>query len=871
MRSILIIFLFLSQTVFCQSVMQKKLNFSVVNTSINGALQKLSDQTGVDIAFSRNFFKNNDPVTVELKNETFETVLSELLKQTTIGYKQLGGRIILFKKKISHQTLSGFITDTKTGERLLYATIYCPQLKLGAVTNEYGFYSITLPEGETSVEFSFIGYEKRTENIKLCKSVHLNISLNSKLTLSEVVVSPDNSNSPLFVTNLNNATLINKKIVKASPALAGEEDYLRVAQLLPGVQSGIDGLGSIQVRGGDGSQNLMMLDGVQIYIPYHLLGVFSLYNPEIIHSAKLLKSEIPARYGGRVSSVIDVRTRDGNLFKWETHASVNLLNANIAIEGPLLKEKSSILISGRYSPPNGLLEPVFKRTYFQDEDCELHTSFYDVNAKINYIFSSKDRLYGSFFTGRDSFLKYYSQESADASEDPDTELGWSNSIFSLRWNHLFNDKLFVNTTFTTSLYGYNFSSLDLLYNDENTEVDSFTFILKSANNREIGLKTDFDYIPNANHTLRFGAGYTMQQYQVTDAYLDINSEEVSSIDTIDLESLKDVSDDINYNAMEGFAYIEDQVKLGDKTTINIGLRLSFYAHEETRFFNPEPRLSLNHKLSKKISLHSSLNRMVQYTHLLSNKAVRLPSDFWIPSSDENLPQKSWHTEIGVSFSPDKRINFSTDIYYRLFQNLYSFKNESMESVFGDVELEDDYSDELKGKGYAYGMEFLLQYSGNKTGGSIAYALSKTERKIQQINSGKVFPFMFDRRHHLKLFLYQNLGHNFQLSANWVYYSPGPKLYLISFDGDEPLSKVNITSNATENSIRTYSYHRLDVGLSYTLKTSKVEHRFKLGAYNVYNRENIAYYKIDFNEEDNLISDPVYSIGFIPSVYYSISF
>ncbi|MCG8702447.1 MAG: TonB-dependent receptor [Bacteroidales bacterium] len=852
-----------------QSVLDKKVSFNASNITINKAIVKLSKESNIDIAFSRNFFKRNHVINLTFENQTIASILSTLLQNTNVEFKELGNRIVLFKKKITYHTLSGYLEDQKTCERLIYATLYSPAHGIGTVSNEYGFYSLTLPAGKSLLECSYLGYEKKVENIELNKNQTQNIGLKSRLELKPVTIRPEKNEVALYRIDNNNSVLLGKKFVKSSPSLAGEEDYLRTYQLLPGVQSGMDGIGSIQVRGGDGSQNLMMLDGVQIYIPYHLLGLFSLYNPVTINSAQLLKSYVPTKYGGRTSSVIDVRTREGNMHEWKTEASINLLNANAMVEGPLFKEKSSMMFAGRYSPTGSLLNSVFKRTYFQDEECGLKTNFHDINLKFNYIISPKDRVYLSIFSGKDSFLKYFDEESKNMDEEPGTEFSWKNTVVSLRWNHLYSDKIFSNTTLTSSLYGYDFSSLDFYLAEDNKGDEEFYFHLKNANNLSYGLKSDYNYMFNSSHKVGFGGGITFQSYQSKDTTLIEKNIDINALDSINRNYLIDIAPIEIDNVYEGYFYLEDQITLSDKLQLNAGIRLSFYYNDKF-FLNPEPRLNINYKLSPKTTVSTSINRMTQYIHLLSNKAIRLPSDYWIPSNDEYHPQISWHADVSMNHSLSKGLKLSTSIYAKRFNNLYSFENEKLDFVEDSLNTENFTFNELNGSRTGYGIELMLSYANKSSGGTLSYTISKTDKKIPSVNSGRAIPFMFDRRHQFKLFLYQNIGKNLQLGINWMYLSPQPKIVLISYEGDEPLSQLDINS-LDNNSIQTKAYHKLDGSLSYLFKTQKLQHRIKIGAYNVYNRRNISYHKLVEDESDNLNFTPVYSIPFIPSFYYSISF
>lgn len=866
MKKLLIYFFILfSIKGFSQAVLQETLDFSVQEISINEALQQLAKVADTDIAFSSNFFKKADLVSLDLKHTSFQSVLDEILKNTSITYKVSNGQIILFKKKIPLRTISGYIEDKATGERLIAATIYCPTLQKGTTSNEYGFYSLTLPQGLVQINFSYVGYEQEDFQLDLKKSTQQNIQLNYAQTLAEVVVTTETNSG---TSNIDKTSPIHNILrpsnIAISPSLGGEPDPVRVAQLIPGVQSGADGLGGLYVRGGESGHNLMLLDGVPVYIPYHMLGMFSIYNPNTIRSAKLYRGTFPARYGGRLSSVFDVRTREGNQNKWSAQAGANLISTNFLLEGPFQKKKGSILVSGRRSHKGSLLNPFFQRTFFQMDSEELESQFYDLNIKANYQFSQNDRLYLSFYSGFDTMLSETEFEEEDFFAEEAVELNWSNTTFALRWNHLYNDKLFSNTTLTYSLFNYQFTVLEEFREDIENDPDDLYFVDTRSTNNDIGLNVDFDFIPNPQHHFKFGGGISFREFSPQLTYFDELDEELEDLENYAINDFEGLIEEETFEATESFVYVEDQIAI-KKWQFNLGFRASSFFKEEQNFFRLEPRIKANYQIKKGIGLHAGMSRMVQYLHLVSYNNVRLPNDLWIPSGEGLQPEESWQTELGLVLQPNSKTSIGLEAYYKKMDNLYSYPDGY---DFEDIDILNVL---INGTGESLGTEFTFQYEGKKIGLFASYAYTKSFRIFEEINAGEPFAAAYDQPHQVKLFSYYRIHKNWTASANWTFHSPSPRLFIQPL-GSEPIENpISEEIVGERNSIRNEAYHRLDLSINFQFKTAKLYHSLKFGGYNIYSRENIAYYRIDFQEEDNLDFTPVNGLPFRPSLSYSLKF
>jgi outer membrane receptor protein involved in Fe transport len=850
-----------------QNLLQQKLDFEARQLNRNEALLKLSEQTGIDISYSPSFFEEKNTLSLELAEVTLEEVLIQILKATAVEFKLVGKRVVLFLPK--QITIGGYVEDQSSGERLISATVFDKTQNIGVITNEYGFFSLTVEPGKTILEISYVGYSKKEFLIGSDIQKKMNIILKPNSELEEVLVQANSDE--LFDEDQNKALEISRKFVRNSPALGGEEDFVRTAQLLPGIDAGVDGFGGLQVRGGESGQNLMMLDGVTIYIPYHLLGAFSIYNPNTVRSAKVLKSNFPARYGGRLSSILDIRTREGNLYDWEAKASASLVNLSATVEGPLKKGKGSILLAGRFSPSGALFNSFFKRAYFQDTEIDLSSGFYDLNLKLNYVLTPKDRVYLSVFHGRDALFHERLSEDEEEEEivNAELEFDWNNTIGSLRWNHLFNEKLFSNLTLTYSSYGYNLTSFTQIEALEAEEENELYYFANATENRDVGVKLDFDYAADNNHHFRFGGGFSIRQFSPEISYFEAEDDAVIDLDTITSDLLDDLIEADTFQAYEGFLYIEDQIRFSHKWSANLGVRLSSFFNEDSTFIRTEPRFLLNYQQNKNLSWHVSATRMVQYLHLVTNAALRLPNDLWLPSSDELLPQSSWQYEFGNRFEINSSWSISSSLYLKNMKNIYAYPDNT--AYLEDINEDPLDSFLIRGNGLAYGLETLLKYSNGGFVGILSYTLAKSERQFDAHNLGDPYPFDFDQRHRFKLFVFKQYKH-FQFGLNWVYLSASPRVSILPLEDGEGNVKIELNPPGEKNELRSEPYHRMDLSMGYQFKTSSTHHQFKLGLNNVYNNQNVAHFESNINDDDIITStNPIHALGVLPSISYSIKF
>ena len=850
---------------FGQINMDSIIHFSVKQATISEALDQLSAQQKLSIAYSDNFFKKKKKINLELKEVRMADVLGHILKGTDVKFKLKHQQLILFLDKIKKKkryTISGYVSASTSGERLIGVNIYHRPSGKWTTSNEYGFYSITLLEGELDLTFSYLGCKEKTQNISLDQSIRQDINLVSTITLSEIVIKPG-IDSTALKSLASSGQLMPPNYLAIAPSIGGESDIVGLAKSLPGVQSGADGFGGLYVRGGEAGQNLMLLDGVPIYNASHLLGIFSVYNSDAVRSAKLMKGEFPARFGGRISSVFDVHTKEGNQKEWNSNVGLGLISGQAMVDGPILKKKGTILLAARHTHSNFLLDNVFKNTLSSDSD-DYNFNFFDINAKVSYDLGKRDRLFFSFYKGNDIFDGDSFQNGAEIS----SFLKWGNTVAALRWNKIWGARLFSNTTITYSKYEYQNSvlvSFDDIYG-YNYEDPFYFFQDKRIEIKDLSLKVDFDFIPNPKHYVRFGLNLTKHIFTPGSTQFEFSEDLFPEEDDIDLEFLTGQYLGISIPATEFAAYAEDDYKLTKKLNLNLGLRASGFIHNRDQFFfNLEPRANLIARLSQKISANISASRMIQYVQQVSSTGVSLPDDLYLPSSEDQPPVKSWMFEVGSNFTLSKGLNLSVETYYKQMSNLLSTEAEEQIIVNSDFSIDGL----VVGKGTTYGLELMLEKKG-KTGGWLSYTLANSNRQFDDQNRGRTYAFQFDRRQTINVFAYHHFNSKLNFSLNWTYGSGTPEVLL--FDPSLTLDNEPIpTDNNQKNEIRTKAYHRLDANLTYQFPIKKTHHTFKIGAYNLYNRKNTAFNRSFLTNNGNISSRPVTLLYFTPSLFYQIRF
>ncbi|HHH52084.1 MAG TPA: TonB-dependent receptor, partial [Bacteroidetes bacterium] len=571
---------------------------------------------------------------------------------------------ILFLIQIFSQkhTISGYIEDAETGEKLISAYIFDENSKKGTVTNAYGFYSLTLPKDSIKLIASYLGYSPAEKNFLLKKNISYDFKLEPANELQEIEITSERIEKIEEKSQMSQVDVPVKQI-KSLPALFGEVDVLKTLQLLPGVQAGTEGTSGLYVRGGSPDQNLVLLDNVPVYNVSHFLGIFSVFNADALKNVSITKGGFPARYGGRLSSIIDINMKDGNMKGYHGNGSIGNITSKLMIEGPLVKDKASFIVSGRRTYADLFLRPLIKRAANSDgESVDLKLYFYDLNAKANYIINPKNRLYLSFYSGNDVFGFYNKSIYENNISENGGGINWGNTILALKWNSRLSPKLFLNSTVTYS----NFNTLfKAEYSDTDTQIDQTESFLArySSGIKDYAAKMDFDYIPLPNHYVKFGLGYINHTYNP--GALNIRLQENSfQVDTT-----------IGYNnakSHEFDVYAEDDFSYGNLKA-NIGLHFSGFKTGNTFYNSFQPRLGLRYLVGNGIAIKASYATMKQYINLLTSESISTPLDLWVPSTERIKPQYSWQGALGIAKTFVNDIEFSLEGYYKEMENVISYK------------------------------------------------------------------------------------------------------------------------------------------------------------------------------------------------------
>lgn len=726
-------------------------------------------------------------------------------------------------------SISGYLTDENSGETLIGANVYNQINPVqGTSTNDYGFYSLSLPPDQYKIVFSFLGYQDKIITVNLSTDTVINLALSEGLQMEEVVVVAERKDENITGTSMGKVDLPMEKI-KTLPALFGEVDVLKTLQLLPGVRSAGEGGTGFFVRGGGADQNLVLLDEAPVYNSGHMLGFFSIFNADAIKNTTLYKGEMPARYGGRLSSVVDVQMKEGNDRSIQAEGGIGLISSRLTLQGPILKEKTSFIVSARRTYIMDLVQPFIKNSNFNGTNYY----FYDLNAKINTKFSQRDRLYFSTYFGRD-VLNYKSEANDFAINMP-----YGNATATMRWNHLFSDKLFVNTSIIFNDYQFAFTGGQ----------DVFKFKLSSGVKDWNG-KIDFDYYPNYRHKLKFGGNIIHHTFTP-------NVVE-GSIGEVDFKS----SVTSKYG-LESALYFQDEWSVSNRITLNGGLRYSRFTQlgpyriastgEQIpkgkgviTYDGWEPRLGLGWKFDASTSFKAGYTYVNQYVHLVSNSSSTLPTDVWVPSSVLVKPQRGAQYAAGLFKNwNNNALETSIEVYYRDMHDQIDYRDDYVNSVGTEVETNFVY-----GSGRAYGAEFFLRKSQGDLNGWIGYTLSKTERSFPLIENGRWYPATYDRTHDLSLVSNYSLNKKWELGMVFIYgtgraYTPVESVYFI----DQQL----VTNYAPRNSLRLEPYHRLDLSATYRPKADQNRRWggfWTFSLYNVYNRRNTFFTYVKYNTDLN---------------------
>ena len=856
--------------------------------SLSGRLERLRDRYGIrfvyDAALSAAL---EQPADTLFLSATLP--LEEALERSFSGKGlswQVRGRSVVLKAapvrpaapRIRRVTLSGHITDAASGETLIGAGILSGTL--GTVTNEFGFYSLTLPAGVNAVGVSHLGFDRQDFTFDLQRDTTLDVALtaNNELTAARIVDRKDAGLQSVYAGSLE----VPVEQIRNTPALFGEADEIKAMQLLPGVQGGFEGFSGLHVRGGGPEENLVLLDGVPIYNMDHMLGIFSIFQPEAVKDVTLYKGAFPARYGGRISSIVDIRTNDGN--RKETHGSltVGLLNDKFHLEGPLVKDRLSYSLSARGL--HSILADPLLRLFLKDRYYGYY--FYDLNGKLSWQAGPRDRLYLGVYHGADrGGFSEQDQVSmggegitaTDQASERDLSLAWGNTVASLRWNHIFNPRLFANTTLSYNRFRMlaDVARESTTTREGVTSSDAFSLSYRSGI-RDFGARTDFDWTPSPAHLVKFGAEFLLHRFY---------PEQISTLSGDGtISQPQEYVLGKRYPGSEASLYLEDNLSLGAHVSLDPGLRVSWFHTQGQDYLSLQPRVSARIALDNGLAFKAGYARMAQYVHLLSSTTVALPLDLWVPITKDIRPVTSDQFSLGLYYDGLPGWQFSLEGYWKEMYNLLEYKQ-------GVIFLanSDEWETQVEmGRGRSRGVEFFVRKTSGKTTGWISYTLAKSDRWFPDgsINMGRPFPYKYDRRHSVNLVVSHRFSEKVDLSASWILATGGTMTLptrttaILVPDSDRFERYIRSADNiGSRNNYRLPPTHRLNLGVNLRHTTRRGnEVVWNISVYNAYNAMNPNFVmtgsqlsSLYYSTSDRIQLNKITVLPILPSFSYTLNF
>lgn len=783
------------------------------------------------------------------------------MKALTLSVLLLSSAIVGYAQKF---TVSGNVRDGNSGENLIGASIYNMMSGQGTTANNYGFFSLTQPKDSVILRVSYVGYDPVYFKMLLKSDTAINIGLSSGSTLQEVVITGTAEDKIQESTQMGVIDIPLEQI-KAMPALLGETDVLKVLQLLPGVQSGAEGSSGLYVRGGGPDQNLILLDGVPVYNASHLFGFFSVFNADAINHVELIKGGFPARYGGRLSSVIDISMKEGNNQKLKGEGSFGLVASRLTLEGPLIKDKTSFILSARRTYIDVLTKPFILAQ--PDFDGTAGYYFYDLNFKINHRINESNRIYLSSYLGDDKaysrFKDHYTNNNERVDYKEEFGLRWGNLTTALRWNKIISNKLFSNLTATYSRYRFDiFADYEEKITSPGSSEENIFKDRYRSGIRDYALKLDFDYIPNPDHYIKFGA-HAIQHLFTPGVY-----------------SYRGEGADTTFGAKKIFskefsAYVEDDFLITKELKVNMGVHASGFLVGSKFYHSLQPRIAARYLITPSLSWKASYAQMTQFIHLLTNAGLGLPTDLWVPATPTIGPERSYISSTGFAYNIFNKYELSVEGYYKKMKGLIEYKDGA-----SYLNIESDWQTKVeKGNGESYGAELFLHKKTGKVNGWIGYTLSWTNRTFPNLNEGKTFPYKYDRRHDFETAISYDWKENKTFALTWVY-GTGTAVTLpkSSYENYQPDFSRNFGRSGREiqyyegrNNYRMRAYHRLDLSYTTKKKTKFGERSWTIAVYNVYSRKNPFFMDIGYDNNGNKKFIQYSLFPIIPSIAYRFKF
>jgi hypothetical protein len=828
--------------------------------SLERAIQLIEQKYNVHFSFSSDLINLDKKINLNLNQKSLKEVIGQLANQANVDFRINDKQIILIPKKATraerkNSYIYGYVRDIHSKEILPDILIYCSNNKTAVYTNTYGYYSIPVPNDADSVELQahILGYKTNRKLIDLQENKLVNWDLESTITIESIEIQDQRMEDKAFHKSIISDN-IDESIRALSPRILGEKDALAAARYYAGVNRETDISNGYNIRGGRSDQNLIVLDDAPLYHSFHLFGFYSIFNEEALKQMNLIKGGFPARYGGRLSSVVEMITKDGDLQKYHMDLGTGIIASRVGLEGPIVKDKLAFFVTGRSSHLKTLMK-------LAGQTDDLGYQFYDVNTKLQWKLNNKHKLFLTYYNGRDVF-----SGSEDGSGLVSNELGWGNQSSTLRWNHIISPKIFSNTT----LYYTNYDFIS-------DQSDSTITMRFSSRVRDYSLKYDLDYFHNERNHFKIGFIATHHIFVPTRAT------------AIGLNSAEEFRDDFR---MQEFAfYVEDEISLSDKFSANLGIRYSGFTYQSTLGFNPEPRALFTYILSKKYALKASYSRMFQYVHYLNSFAgIGLPNDLWLPSTDKLRPEKSDQYSLGIYFNNKKDLKLNVEAFYKFQKNILVYANNSsfLSSLIDPSNdgLNSTWEERtMDGLAEVYGVELQTEYQKSKYKALFSYTLSFSKNYFEELDYGKWFWANNDRRHNLSIMNSYAFTKKWSVIASWIFTTgtpftlPESSYYL---QGHEPgnLSGGSFFGSSQYfgydfkgiNNYRMSSYHRLDVTVNYHTKLKRALMEFQIGAMNVYNRRNSLYYTLGYDEKTmtNQLKRQVF-MGIMPSLTLNFRF
>lgn len=836
-------------------------NKQTISMQMNAPLQEVIKQIELQCDYSFVYTEAIDMKQVKdinIQSYTLEECLNKVFDKTGILWKISQKHIVLYSPQ--YITISGYITDEKSQETLIGAPVADMNTGSGSFANSYGYYTIQVPPGIIELQASYIGYSPLLKTVTVRKDTIINFPLFiSTVHLKDVIVMNTKSFSPS-----SGSVELSGTDIKSMPASFAESDVLKSLQFIPGIQSGVEGSAGIYVRGGGPDQNLILIDGVPVYNTGHIYGLFSIFNGDAVKKVSLHKGSFPARFGGRLSSVIDIRFKDGDMQNYHASATIGLLAARLNVEGPIIKGKTSFSFSARRSYIDGFLR--IARS-LSDQNVPV-VYIYDINAKVNHRFSDRSRLYLSYYEGRDALNTRIKSDDMDNGKYDATRFDykWGNTISSLRWNYVFNNKLFMNATAAYNKYKFDFNSR---YETRTEEFNSITKNFQYSGIRDWQLSTDFEYTPNNGHYIRFGGGIIFHKFspEVHGNYIKESEKE-------------EYNDKTNYYLLniakgrEMSLYAEDDFSITNKLKANLGLHFSLINTDGKTYKSLQPRISLGYEINDKLAVKTSYTKMNQYVNLLTSNTTSQPTDLWVPITRNLRPMSSHQITAGVFADTKTGYNFSVEGFYKRMNNVLEYKDgSSWKDAFASWENQVE-----SGKGWGYGVELFAQKNIGRFTGWLGYTLSWNDRQFKTINWGKRFPAKYDRRHDFSVTGTFKLNPKVDISASWMY-ATGNNVTL-ALEEYQALPGMGLNQywyNSTSipyveqrNNYRLSPTHHLDLDMKYYYSPRKT---WTFSIYNVYNRQNsyMAMPGYSKKEEGKQVVFEYNFLGIVPSISFTYKF